>query len=464
MDVKAATDSKPAFRVTSLLSLPDELLQAIFKAGGPDFRVPLACKRFVPFYRAQINYESIYRTIKIKSDKALSKLARTLSWNPSHGGLVRDLVIVAKGQIAVDQVEAMLNRLPNLVTLAIVDSGGRVCDGFLKADSAKCGPNLEHLHLEADRVQKMVEDPFSTANLTALARRTKLSKLELIFGLMPYPSNPAPFTTEQVALPALKSIALSGDLTRAAPAFKFLIAHSKPSVVVLDDSSRHPRLTDVLSEFRQDLVQFKNLIQLSLSGGALSGASSPFYTALRKLSALRTLTFGPLCDVSATALSNLVSGNKIIDGMGEKKPKHPTLTKLQLDNISAKEGSYVIWKDDHDWMFPKWTSKFTLKGRDKLIESARQGRVELTGTVLSTRNFGGKFKRALAEAQTRRDEARWVAEERDCDIEEAYDILLERDEKEAREEYEYYAECDGYNSDGWDDEEDDKEDLVIWRT
>ncbi|GAA5839494.1 hypothetical protein JCM3766R1_003561 [Sporobolomyces carnicolor] len=457
--VKMNVNAPPAplaTRALSLLSLPDELLKAIFKAGGPYFKVPLACKRFVPFYRAQMNYERIYRTIKIKSDKTLLKLALC--------------------QIAVDQVEAMFNRLPNLVTLSTVDSGGRLCDGFLKADSAKCGMNLEHLHLEADRVQKMVEDPFSAANMTALAKRTKLTKLELIFGSMPYPSNPAPFTTEQIALPSLKSIALSGDLTGAAPAFKFLLAHSKPSVVVLDDSSRHPRLTNVLSvcvhcesvnllslscrvhstapqEFRQDLVQFKNLTQLKLSGGAMSGASSPFHTALRKLTTLEELSFGRFCDVSAAALVHLVSGDK----------KLRTLTEVRLDNVWSKKGTYIASKTAHDWILPKWTSKFTSKGLDKLDKAAREGHVVLSGSALRARDMADRFTdahaAAMEKAKDRAQEARWVSRKQECDLDEANEILDRRDERNKI----YYGSSGGSDDDEGDDEDEEEEDA-IWKT
>ncbi|GAA5832170.1 hypothetical protein JCM3766R1_003749 [Sporobolomyces carnicolor] len=452
MDVKAATDSKPAIRAASLLSLSDELLQAIFNAGGPYSRVPLVCKRFVPFYRAQINYKSIYHTIKIESSRALLKLARTLSWNPSLGRLVRHLVITAQGRITVEQVEAMFNEMPKLVTLAVVDYNGEVCDGFLKADSAKCGPNLEHLHLRAVHVQTMVEDPFSAANLAALSKRSKLSKLDLIFESLPSSSLPSVSTLNQIALPSLKSINLSGDLTTAAPAITLFLAQSSPSAVALYDGSPQPCLTKVFSaltypqsvkslflscrvdskvpqNFHQDLAQFKKLNWLELSGGAMSGASPSLYTVLRKLSTLKTLTFGPSCDVSAIALSNLISDYK----------KRPALTKIQLNNISAKEGTYV---------------KFTSNGLDKLIESARQGRVELSGTAMSIRSFDRRFKWALAKAKDREDEAKWIVSKRGCNMEEAYEILRRRDEREEREKYGYF-EAEEWDGEG--DEEGDEE-------
>lgn len=312
----------------------------------------------------------------------------------------------------------------------------------------------------------MVEDPFSAANLAALSKRSKLSGLDLIFESLPSSSLPSVSTLNQVALPSLKSINLSGDLTTAVPAITLFLAQSSPSSVALYDGSPQPCLTKVLSaltypqsvkslflscridskvpqNFHQDLAQFKKLNWLELSGGAMSGASPSLYTVLRKLSALKTLTFGPSCDVSAIALSNLISDYK----------KRPALTKIQLNNISAKEGTYVINKNEHDWVFPPWTKKFTSNGLDKLIKSAHQGRVELGGTAMSIRSFDRRFKEALAKAKDREDEAKWIVSKRGCNMEEAYGILRKRDEREEREKYGYF---DAEEWDGeWDEEGDE---------
>ncbi|GAA5954992.1 hypothetical protein JCM3765_003155 [Sporobolomyces pararoseus] len=476
----------------SFLSLPDELIQAVFDAA-PKCKVPLLSKRLLPFYRSQIDYNSIYSSIKINSLKQFGKLARTISWNSSLGALVRTLEIdgVKKGRQTdsdgptPQQLSHFFDSLPNLTVLVIVNHG-EGCQAFLKSNSANCAPNLEALHLQG--ALKGQVDPFSTPHLIGIANRMKIKKLELLLETETRSCASSPPSFLRLAYPSLESIALSGPLSasdsaktlfdRSKPSVVVLFDRSKPSVVVLSDSSPHPSLWKLLSgfsfaesvnnlslscrvhtsdpqEYRKELIRFTNLTSLELSHGAMSGAGTPFYNSLRQLTQLETLTFGRGCDVSVTELRHLVTPGK---------KKHSSLKSIVLNNVFAKRGSYVESKSQHDWTFPQWTKKFTEKGLGELMKAAREGGVELDGSSLNAGDIKSKFSEALWKAKDRAKEIAWVVRKRGCHWDEAEEILERRDRRNRQEDYYGY---DRYVSDEEDEDEEEEDDVAastVWLT
>ncbi|GAA5985289.1 hypothetical protein JCM5350_005576 [Sporobolomyces pararoseus] len=460
----------------SFLSLPDELIQAVFDANPKD-KVPLLNKRLVSFYRSQIDYVSLYSSIKIKSLKQFGKLVRTITWNPSLGALVRTLEIdgVKKGRNDSDgptpqQLVHFFNSLPNLTILIIVNHG-EGCQAFLESNSAKCAPNLEALHLQG--VFKGDTDPFSTPHLIGLANRMKIKKLELLLETGTRSCAPSPPSFLKLAYPSLESIALSGPLS-ASDSAKTLFDRSKPSVVVISDSSPHPSLYKVLSgfsfpgsvkdlslscrvhtsdpqEYRKELTRFTNLTSLSLSHGAMSGVGTTFYNAIRQLTKLETITFGRGCDVSVTELRHFVTPGK---------KKHSSLKTIVLNNIFAKRGTYVESRSQHDWIFPQWTKKFTEKGLGELVKAAREGGVELDGSSLNAGDLKKKFADALWKAQDRAKEIAWVVRKRGCHWDEAEEILERRDRRNREEDYYAFADYDEEEE----EDEEDEHDSGVWLT
>jgi hypothetical protein len=299
----------------------------------------------------------------------------------------------------------------------------------------------------------------------------RIEKLELLLEPETRAVNLSPSSFLKLAYPSVESIALSGHLSVSNSA-KTIFERSKPSVVILSDSSPHPALSKILSAFsypesveelslscrihstepqdyRQELIRFTNLTSLELSHGAMSGAGSTFYNSIRKLTSLETLSFGRGCDVSATELRHLVTP-------GSKK-EHSSLKSLVLDNVYSKKGSWIGSKNSHNWVFPQWTKKFTVKGLGELEKCAKEGEVELSGSSLGAEGIKNDFKDALAAVLDRQREIKWVANKRGCDWEEAEEILEKRDARER-----YYDE--GYERWDGDEEEEEEEESSVWLT
>lgn len=185
-----------------------------------------------------------------------------------------------------------------------------------------------------------------------------------------------------------------------------------------------------------------------------------FYNALRKLSNLETLSFGPDCDVSALQLCNLLSG----------KRKHRALKMVVLDNIVASEGTKgdiydldgISW-EQKGWVVPEWTEKFPREMLKEVKRAAKDGEVELTGATLEAQAIKKAYREAKEEWADRLREVRWVANKRGLYPEEAWEILERRDERN--------AEWDSYDEEEYGSEEEEEEidergvvDSKIWLT
>ena len=455
-------------------NLPDELLQSIF-----DFtkkKIPLINKRTLPFYRAQ-SYPGIYRNVKVNSLTKFGQLARTLSLNPQFGSLIETLEIDGKrgrrdsesAGPASDQLYTMFANLPNLSSLIITNSGAAV-EVFFKTNSLRCGPNLQQLHLAGSFYGS---DPFAVSNLIQIANRQKIKRLELLLESNSRSMKLGPNPFLRLAYPSIKSIALSGALSASNSARTIFIG-SRPEVVSITDLSHELNVSSILSsfiaphlvkkltislpssrephDFRKELLKFTSLTHLELVGAAC-GVGTPFYNALRKVP-LTTLSFGRKTDVSAAELKHLVQGQK----------KHSTLKEIVLNNIYSYRDGRFTRPEESGWIAPHWTRKFTLKGMEELVAAGRVEGISIKGSSMGALTYKQAWGSALAYAQDRGNEIRWVMGKQHCDWEEAEQILDMRDERDRMNE-------SGYGSCGYEEEteeeeeeEEDEDESSVWLT
>lgn len=376
--------------------------------------MPPLTKRLLAYYRRQI-----YRDVKLTT-RQVSSFIRAISSNPGLGTLVHTLEIkVSKQQarmgqvgVSIEQFDGAFGSFINLVELHIGSGSSSECEAFLRSKSRQCAPNLRRLHL--DLKFPTLRDPFAVQNFVELSKRSHFSSLIIIVQRENIACIPPTTLDQPLFFPSLSTLVLKGPLS-CSPSATALVAASSPSYLNMDDTNISSDLSALLSavgpskvktlilgdpisidpqDLTKQLSRFTQVTTLEVVGSACP-VGRPFYTALRKLPLVK-LVFGRGADVSAAEVKSLITG----------KRKHSSLKEVELENIEAKFGKTdeVESKEDHDYILPKFTKKFTKKGLQNIIDAAgAQTDVKLSGSTSAAIDVLDYFGEQLAIGKDKAD-------------------------------------------------------------
>ncbi|BGP15026.1 hypothetical protein JCM10213_002829 [Rhodosporidiobolus nylandii] len=408
MSQENTKDSQATSRL-NLLNLPVELVERIFEEaydsgsfdpiGGP------ACRALLPLHR-----RGVFKRIFIQSAGALGKLWGAISQNEQLGQYVESLTVsleydAAQGELPRSRDLVRLFSLLPYLSYLRVSSAPKICYLILSPDVASNSsvlPNLRQLHF--DSTLPVFSDAFQPLHYAALAYYPSLTRLRLdvrgtckedLASRRPVPA---------FHLAGITDLSLSIDY-RSRSTCQLLSLFSRLTVLhLVKQRRRHASLAELLAgvpnpsflrvlqidgsvesrawSISESLAAFTSLTSLHLDGNC-DMASRAMFDVLRGLP-LEDLHLGLLVDPSAAELAALVAGAQ----------KHQTLRLLELAHETAVMGTSVedegLFYDAEtgrygphpDWYFPTWTTTFSHNGCARLLEAARQGGVEVSGSTV----------------------------------------------------------------------------------
>lgn len=442
--IKSIASSHP---LTSLCTLPDELLGGIFSALPPSYILPPINRKLLPFHHSQLfrnvvltfrNFDTFFRVIEL--NESLHQYPETLildfsaNSNPGQKNLfpprrrfvnwllaslinLKDLVV--KVDYDFDErfcpTRKDFSRNPQLQTLA-VQSSLRGCDEIFEGTEVFDFEALRHVG--ADDMIEMLDDgevsePWMHGILLEVRKLDEAgnhgvryySNLILDHNFIQWCQSGPPITQfESVTLVRARHLL---ERLRQLPN-PTLLTHLSLFAIGFDDSR---------SSLPNDyLAPFSSVTHLSVGGTAYLDTIQ-FCDTLRQLP-LESLRIGPQTEVAVQHL---------IDSFTHRtKPNLTTLQTFVLDNLDCRVPDDPGFADYDEWLLPEWTQACSREKVKELKEVLEKSGIAIAGSTF----FGLEVAESddFLEAMYRMLDA--AGESYNTDVEEQYESEEDGDQEE----------------------------------